>query len=253
MERVAALRARRAALELALRDAPAAPGFASALRGPTVRVIAEVKRRSPSKGTINARLDAPSQAANYESGGAAAISVLTEPLHFSGSNADLEAVRGRVSIPLLKKDFHVDELQLVEARVLGASAALLIVRALDPAALPRLVSTAHALGLDVLVEVRDMDELNRAVDAGGRVIGVNCRNLETLEVDVSVAEDLLPRIPPAMVAVWESGVATVADVIRAATTGADAVLVGSVVSAAPDPASMVRALSTVPRQGSARG
>lgn len=253
MERVVALRARRAELEAALAGAPPTRGFAAALEGDRVRVIAEVKRRSPSKGTINAGLDAPAQALAYEAGGAGAISVLTEPLHFSGSNHDLETVRGHVGIPLLKKDFHVDDVQVFEARILGASGVLLIARALEPAVLPRLVSTAHAVGLDALVEVRDRDELHRAIDAGARVIGVNCRDLETLAVDASVAETLIPGIPRGVVAVWESGVATAADVERAAAVGADAVLVGSAVSAAPDPAAAVRALAGVPRRASARG
>ncbi|MGH7670220.1 MAG: indole-3-glycerol phosphate synthase TrpC, partial [Gemmatimonadaceae bacterium] len=173
MERVAALRLRRAQLASALGSAPGPLDFARALRGRTVRVIAEVKRRSPSRGAINAGLDPASLAAAYESGGAAAISVLTESRHFGGSSLDLEHVRGRVSIPLLKKDFHIDEVQLLEARVLGASSVLLIARALDPAVLPRLVSAADALGLQPLVEVRSDNELSRALDAGARVIGVN--------------------------------------------------------------------------------
>ena len=253
MERVAALRRRRGELERALQAAPRAADFAPALRSETVRVIAEVKRRSPSRGTINVGLDAPSQAAAYEAGGAAAISVLTEPLHFGGASSDLETVRSRVGIPLLKKDFHVDEVQLVEARVLGASAALLIARALEPAALPRLVAAAQALGLESLVEVRTQDELHRALDAGARVIGVNCRDLETLAVDAAVAEALMPRIPAGIVGIWESGIASPDDVVRAAACGTDAVLVGSAVSAAPDPAAAVRRLAGVPRVGSGRG
>ena len=253
MERVVALRARRAELLAALPSAPDTRPFATALRGSEVRVIAEVKRRSPSKGIINAALDAPAQAAAYEEGGAAVISVLTEPRYFGGSNADLEAVRGRVGIPVLKKDFHVDDVQLLEARVLGASAALLIARALDPVVLPRLVSAAEALGLETLVEVRSADELGRALDAGARVVGVNCRNLETLEVDAAVAEELMGRIPGGVIAVWESGIAGAGDVERAAAGGADAVLVGSAISGATDPRSAVRALSSVARRGAVRG
>ncbi len=253
MERVVALRRRRAELEAALASAPRTPAFASALRGAHVRVIAEVKRRSPSKGTINAGLDAPSQAAAYDAGGAAAISVLTEPFHFGGSEKDLEAVRSQVAIPLLKKDFHVDEVQLIEARILGASAALLIARALEPAVLLRLVSLGERIGLESLVEVRTEDELNRALDAGARVVGVNCRNLETLEVDVAVAQELVPRIPAGVVAIWESGIESPGDVARAAGSGADAVLVGSSVSAAADPAAAVRRLAGVLRTGGRRG
>ena len=253
MERVDALRSRRAELERAVSSAPSVPAFAPALRGPTVRVIAEVKRRSPSRGAINVALDAAPQAAAYEDGGAAAVSVLTEPHHFGGSNSDLEMVRARIGIPLLKKDFHVDDSQLLEARVLGASAALLIVRALRPDRLAQLVKAADALGLESLVEVRTEEELRRALDGGARVVGVNCRNLETLEVDLGVARELMPRIPADVVAVWESGIANADDVARAAACGADAVLVGSVVSADSDPAAAVRRLGGVPRVEGARG
>ncbi|HEX8725371.1 MAG TPA: indole-3-glycerol phosphate synthase TrpC [Gemmatimonadaceae bacterium] len=253
MERVESLRGRRAELERAMASAPRVPAFGPALRGPTVGVIAEVKRRSPSRGAINVALDAASQAAAYEAGGAAAVSVLTEPHHFGGSNADLEMVRARVGIPLLKKDFHVDESQLLEARVLGASAALLIARALRPDRLAQLVKAADAFGLESLVEVRTEDELHRALDAGARVVGVNCRNLETLDVDVGVAQELMPRIPADVVAVWESGIATPDDVVQAAGCGSDAVLVGSAVSAASDPEAAVRRLSGIPRAGTVRG
>lgn len=247
------MRLRRAELEKAAADAPAAVAFGTALRGPTVRVIAEVKRRSPSKGTINEALDAPAQAASYEAGGAAAISVLTEPAHFGGSNVDLETVRDRVRIPVLKKDFHVDETQLLEARVLGASAALLIVRALAPDRLPALVAAANAIGLETLVEVRSVVELDRALRAGARTVGVNCRNLETLEVDARVAESLMARLPSDVVGIWESGIGGPADVQRAAAAGADAVLVGSSVSGSADPEAAVRALTAVPRSETARG
>jgi indole-3-glycerol phosphate synthase len=253
MQRVIALREIRGQLESALAGAPPVGSFAEALRGDRVKVIAEVKRRSPSKGSINPELDAGAQAAAYEAGGAAVISVLTEPHSFGGSNQDLESVRGRVGIPLLKKDFHVDEVQIIEARVLGASAALLIVRAIEPAALPRLVSVAASIGLETLVEVRSSDELERALVAGARVVGVNCRDLETLEVDRSVADDLVRRIPAGVVGVWESGIATPEDVRAAAAAGADAVLVGSAISAARDPTAAVRALAGVPRLGRVGG
>jgi indole-3-glycerol phosphate synthase len=250
--RVRALQARRGELEAALAAAPVPAPFAVNLRGPWVRVIAEVKRRSPSKGTINAGLDAAEQAAAYASGGAAAISVLTEPRHFGGSNDDLLAVRTRVAVPVLKKDFHVDEVQLLEARALGASAALLIARALSPARLPRMVAVARDIGLETLVEVRSDDELARALDAGAAVIGVNCRDLETLVVDATVAERLVGRVPLGVVAIWESGVSGPADAVRASSFGADAVLVGSAVSAASDPVAAVRGLAAVPRRDGAR-
>ena len=228
--------------------APVVPSLADALRASSVTVLAEIKRRSPSRGAINATLDAASRARCYVEGGAAALSVLTEPVEFGGSNEDLAVVGAAVAVPLLKKDFHVAPLQLVEARALGAAAALLIVRALAPDELPALVRIARELQLETLVEIRDERELERALDAGARVIGVNTRNLETLEVDVRTAERLLPRIPADVVAVHESGVASRADVERAAATGADAVLVGSALSAAADAVSAVRALGGVARR-----
>ncbi|HVB30120.1 MAG TPA: indole-3-glycerol-phosphate synthase [Gemmatimonadaceae bacterium] len=252
-ERVMALRARAGELRRALAHAPAPVPFAAALRGARLAVIAEVKRRSPSRGTINAGLDAPSQAAAYAAGGAAAISVLTEPTHFGGSNDDLRAVRDLVRIPVLKKDFHLDPVQLLEARVLGASAALLIARAIHPAALAGLVDEARGLGLETLVEVRSEAELEGALAAGAGVVGVNCRDLQTLEMDARVAEWLVARIPPGVIAVWESGIATPADVEHAAASGADAVLVGSAVSAASDPAQAVRALAAIQRRTGIRG
>lgn len=212
-----------------------------------VSVIAEVKRRSPSKGWINADITAAEQAKAYERGGAAAISVLTEPAHFGGSNDDLIAVRSAVRIPALKKDFHVDTIQLIQARALSASAALLIARALGPSDLPTMMEAARRLGLETIVEIRDEDELLRALDAGATIIGVNNRNLETLEIDPRTSERLIPKIPANVVAIAESGVTGRADVERVATIGADAVLVGSAISAAADPSFAVRALSGVPR------
>ena len=226
------------------------PGFSleSALRGADVGVIAEVKRRSPSKGVIAADLDAPGQAQAYVAGGAAAISALTEPAHFGGSIADLVEVGTSVSVPTLKKDFHVQPIQLVEARALGASAALLIVRALSPDRLREMMETARRLDLEVLVEVRDDGELDRALECGARVIGVNNRDLESLVIDPSTAERLIPRIPARLVAVAESGIVTRTDVERYAACGADAVLVGSSISAALEPTRATRAIAGVPRR-----
>ena len=220
---------------------------AEALRGPTVGVIAEIKRRSPSKGAINLDMTAVEQARAYERGGAAAISVLTEPAHFEGSVEDLISVRAAVAVPVLKKDFHVEPIQLLEARAIGASAALLIVRALSPDALRQMVDTARQLELEILVEVRDEAELARALDAGATMIGINNRNLETLVIDPATSERLLGLVPSSVLAVAESGVAGRGDVERAAQWGADAVLVGSVISAAMDPAAAVLALSGVKR------
>ena len=192
-------------------------------------------------------MDAAEQARLYAAAGARAVSVLTEPEHFAGAPADLLAVRAAVSIPTLKKDFHVEPIQLVEAKALGASAALLIVRALGPVGLPRLMRAAKEMALEVLVEVRDEPELDLALACDARVIGINNRNLETLAIDAATSERLLSRVPSAIVAVAESGVSGRRDVERVARAGADAVLVGSSVSAAADPQDAVRCLTGVPR------
>lgn len=210
-------------------------------------ILAEVKRSSPSKGPINPGLDAVAQARAYEAGGARGISVLTEPRHFGGSAADLAAIHAAVTLPLLRKDFHIDVLQLLEARALGACAVLLIARALSPARLATLASEAHGMGLEVLVEVRDETELAHALGTEAQLIGVNNRNLETLQVDPATSERLIPGIPPSRIAIAESGIVSAADIERMAATGADAVLVGSALSAASDPAEAVRSLTTVPR------
>jgi len=251
-DRVGALRGQRAELLARARAALAAPAFGEALRTSHVAVIAEVKRRSPSKGWINSTLSAPDQAAAYERGGAAAISVLTEPKHFGGSVDDVLAVRTAVQIPVLKKDFHVDPVQLLEAKAIGASAALLIARALSPDDLRRMTDAAREIDLEVLVEIRDEEELGRALDAGARIIGINNRNLETLAIDAATSERLLGSIPAELVGIAESGVSARSDVERVARAGADAVLVGSVISAASDPAASVRDLATVVRVGRER-
>ena len=250
-DRALALAPSRAALERQAADAPPARPFAAALRGPTVRVIAEVKRRSPSKGDIAPGASAGGQARAYEAGGAAALSILTEPARFGGSDADLAEALAATTIPVLKKDFHVAPLQLVQARALGASAALLIARAHRPAELAALVNLAAQLRLEVLVEVRDERELDSALAAGAHVVGVNNRDLETLVIDLATSDRLLPLIPDDRIAVFESGVSGAAEVARAGAAGADAVLVGSSVSAAPDPTHAVRALAGVPRMGRA--
>lgn len=227
---------------------PASPSLESALRGDDVRLVAEVKRRSPSKGAIAPQLDAATQARAYVDGGAAAISVLTEPAHFGGATDDLLAVRAAVGVPALKKDFHVRPIQLIEARGLGASAALLIARALSPERLGEMMATARALKLEVLVEVRDDSELERALEHGATMIGVNNRDLESLVIDPATAERLIPKIPSAVVAIAESGVRTREDVERYARCGADAVLVGSSISGAADPVQATRAIASVVRR-----
>jgi indole-3-glycerol phosphate synthase len=228
------------------------PSLKDALTLPKVAILAELKRRSPSKGWIQKGLSAPEQARAYASGGASALSVLTEPDHFGGSVDDLQAVREAVTLPILKKDFHVDPLQLLEAKVVGASAALLIARALSPDELRSMMHSAHELELEVLVEVRDETELELALSLDATLIGVNNRNLETLEMDASTSERLLPLIPSSVVAIAESGISSREDVERVGRVGADAVLVGSSISASERPLEAVRALTNVDKARRAR-
>jgi indole-3-glycerol phosphate synthase len=242
----------RRAIERAAASAAARPPFLDAFGGKMVAVIAEVKRRSPSKGAIRETIAADAQALAFERGGAAAISVLTEPRHFGGSLSDLESARDRVGIPLLRKDFHCDAIQLFEAKASGASAALLIARALAPATLGELMSVSDDLGLEPLVEVRTEAELMLALELGARVIGINSRDLETLEVDAGVPERLLRLVPNGVIAVAESGVESLENVGDRARWGADAVLVGSALSASDNPEATVRALSQVERIPRAR-
>lgn len=191
-----------------------------------VTVIAEVKRSSPSKGTLATISDPAALAAEYAKGGAAAISVLTEQRRFNGSLADLDAVRARVDVPVLRKDFVVTPYQVWEARAHGADLVLLIVAALEQTVLESLVERVHSLGMTALVEVHDTEEVARAVDAGARVIGVNARNLKTLDVDRTTFSRVAPAIPSDVVKVAESGVRGPHDVMDYARAGADVVLVG---------------------------
>ncbi|GAC1516373.1 MAG: indole-3-glycerol phosphate synthase TrpC [Gemmatimonadaceae bacterium] len=246
--RVEALSSRRHELDRLAAGSSKPPSLRDALRGPFVAVIAEVKRRSPSLGVINARLDAGRQAGAYAAGGARAVSVLTEPKHFGGSEDDLRDVARLAALPALKKDFHVDPLQVVEARALGASGILLIARAIDPGLFVTLVGMAFAMEVEPVVEVRTRAELDRALDAGARVIGVNSRDLETLVIDATVVSQLAPLIPRECIAIAESGIRDVAGVQAAALTGIDAVLVGSSISASPTPEVAVRSLTTVRRR-----
>jgi indole-3-glycerol phosphate synthase len=251
-DRAALLRPNEAELSESAASAPPSPSLAGALRTDTVAVIAEVKRRSPSKGWINPGISAVDQALSYESGGAAAVSILTEPAHFGGSVADLVGVRDSVSIPVLKKDFHIDPIQLIEAKALGASAALLIARALSPDSLVEMIATAKQLELETIVEIRDSDELVRALDAGAAIIGINNRNLETLSIDPATSERLLAQLPADVIGIAESGVQNREGVERFARCGADAVLVGSVLSASSNPIEAVRQLTGVQRTGRGR-
>jgi len=205
---------------------PAHDAYAALSTGEGVKVIAEVKRSSPSKGALATITDPAGLAADYAAGGASVISVLTEQRRFGGSLEDLAAVRAAVEIPVLRKDFMVTSYQLWEARAHGADAVLLIVAALDQPALIGLRERAESLGMTALVEVHDEAEAERAVEAGARIIGINARNLKTLEVDRGTFARLAPRIPRGIVKVAESGVRGPLDVIRYAQAGASAVLVG---------------------------
>ena len=243
------LQQRRRELELAAAEVIAPTGFSMALLGSNVSLIAEVKRRSPSAGEIRSDLDPSLQASHYARGGARAISVLTDGPHFGGSAEDLRAVSRAVLVPTLRKDFILDELQILEARSLGASAVLLIVRILEPARLKALHAFARSIGLGTLVETHSAAELDAALAAGAEVVGVNSRDLDTFAIDVASAWALLGRVPREVIAVAESGMATRADVERAAAAGADAVLIGGALSASTDPAALAGSLSGVPRVG----
>ena len=250
-DRIAALKPH--ARELARRAAasPAPPPFARALRSgdATVGVIAEVKRRSPSTGAIREDLDPVRHALAYQRGGAVAISVLTDAPHFGGSLDDLECVAQAVSVPVLRKDFILDELQLLEARAAGASGVLLIARALPPDRLGALARTARANALGVLVEVHSEPELDQALTVEPTAVGVNSRDLATFAVDLRLTERLLARVPAAVPAIAESGIETRSDVERMAGAGADLVLVGTSVARLADPEAAVRALCGVVRRG----
>jgi indole-3-glycerol phosphate synthase len=224
--------------------APRGMDFAAALKETTLqpRIIAECKRRSPSRGILRQEYDAAAHARSYASAGAAAISVLTEPTFFDGSPEDLRAVRAAVEVPVLRKDFVVTDYQLVEAAALGADAALLIVSALGGAELRALLKTSASLGLAALVEVHDTAEAARAVDAGAGIIGVNCRNLRTLSVDAAVHEEVAGALPPGVVRVAESGIRTRADIDRLAAAGYDAFLVGERLITQPDPGAALQEL-----------
>jgi len=225
----------------------------AALRRQGVAVIAEVKRASPSKGALAAIADPAALAIDYEAGGASVISVLTEGRRFGGSLADLAAVRDVVQVPLLRKDFVVSSYQLWEARAYGADMVLLIVAALEQNALVSLVERAVSIGLVPLVEVHADAELSRAIDAGAQVIGVNARNLATLEVDRSIFARLAPQIPDGVVKVAESGVRGPHDLLAYAAAGADAVLVGESLVVRKDPRSAVADLVTAGSHPALRG
>ena len=228
-------------------DRHAPVSLPQALSGPDMSVIAEFKRASPSKGKFPGDLDPASVARDYFDAGAAAISVLTDGPFFDGSMDDLSSAaavaHGRLNpFPVLRKDFIIDEFQIFEALAIGADAILLIVAALEQTALIRLANQAAAIGLSVLVEVHDEEEMARAVDAGSKLIGVNNRDLRTFNVDLAVTERLAPLAPAGTVVVGESGIFTRDDVRRLAAAGANAVLVGESLVVAPDRVGALRAL-----------
>jgi indole-3-glycerol phosphate synthase len=253
-EDLAARQERTSLDDLKARAAHVAPALdgAVALKQPGVAVIAEVKRSSPSKGQLAAIADPAALAEDYEAGGASVISVLTEQRRFGGTLADLDAVRARVDVPLLRKDFVVSSYQVWEARAHGADLVLLIVAALEQNALVSLVERTESLGMTPLVEVHDEEEVHRALDAGARVIGVNARDLRTLEVDRDVFGRLAPLVPDSCVRIAESGVRGPHDLLHYASAGADAVLVGEGVVAGGDPRKAVAALVTAGAHPSAR-
>jgi indole-3-glycerol phosphate synthase len=207
-----------------------------------MNVIAEVKRSSPSKGNLAPIADPAALAEKYQEAGAAAVSVLTEQRRFGGSLADLDAVRSRIEIPVLRKDFMVDEYQFLEARAHGADIVLLIVAALSKSQLKDFYDLATELGMASLIEVHTQSELESAMDISPRIVGVNSRNLKTLEVSASVFEELIPAIPSTVIRVAESGISTRADVAQAQKAGASAILVGESLVKSGDPISAMREL-----------
>ena len=221
--------------------APQGPAFRAALAGPGVAVIAEIKRASPSRGDLAPDLNAPAQARSYADGGAAAVSVLTEPERFKGRLEDLADVAA-LGIPALRKDFLVDPYQIWEARAAGASAVLLIVAALDEPTLALLADEARAAGLDALVEVHDASEVAAVHRIGADLVGVNARDLRSFEVDPDAFRRLRPMLPDDAVAVAESGIRGPGDVEEAGSAGADGVLVGEALVTTNDPAALIHGL-----------
>jgi indole-3-glycerol phosphate synthase len=217
--------------------------FNEALVRPGLSVIAEFKRRSPSKGEINPEARVADQVAAYERGGAAALSVLTDEPHFGGSLEDLRAAREAAGLPIIRKDFIVDPYQLYEAAVNGADAVLLIVAALRDEELRSLYEEARSIDLDCLVEVHDAEELERALEAGAEVIGVNNRNLDDMSVDIATTYELMPNVPAGKTVVAESGISGRGELEELDRVGVDAVLIGGALMAAPDPETKVRELT----------
>jgi indole-3-glycerol phosphate synthase len=225
-------------------DAPPTRDFAGVLRGASLAVIAEFKRRSPSKGELAPHLEPGPTAKAYADGGAAAMSVLTDAEYFGGAISDLQAAKEATELPVLRKDFTIDEIQVYETRAVGADAILLIVAAIpDDAVLADLRALANDLGLAVLVEAHDAGEVERALAAGAAIVGVNSRNLADFSEDLGVGESLASLLPANVIAVAESAVRSGDDAARMANAGFDAVLVGEALVRADDPSALVRELS----------
>ena len=242
------------ALRKQAEDAGPTRDFAGGLRGgEVVSVIAEIKRKSPSAGWINRELNAAGQASVYAHGGASAISVLTDEEYFGGSREDLESARAAVELPVLRKDFVIDPVQVHEARAMGADAVLLIVRILEEPELGELLSLVEELGMAALVETHDAAELDRALAAGATVVGINNRDLSTFETDLAVAESLAPEVPADVVVVGESGIHGPEDVDRLGAAGVDAVLVGESLVGAADAMEAVARIADRPRASDIRG
>lgn len=212
-----------------------------------IRMLCEVKRASPSKGMLNEHVDPVQLASLYQAGGAAAVSLVTEPDHFKGDLAWMDTVRPAVSLPLLLKDFVIDSYQLLDAAVRKTDTALLLAALLSHSTIKQLIDKARTLGLDALVEVHTEDEMRAALDAGATIVGINHRNLHTFELDMSLSERLLPLIPASHVAIAESGISEPDEIRRLRATRCDAVLMGEVFARAADPAATLAALGAAAR------
>lgn len=245
---LAQLRARAAELEAAAAAASPPRGFRTALAAPDrVALIAECKRRSPGAGAIRADLDPADLTRAYERAGAVALSVLTDSEYFGGSAGDLESARAVTSLPVLRKDFTIDPLHVLEARAMGADAVLLIVRILTDRDLADLHAQASQLGMSVLVEVHDRVELERAVAIGADLIGINNRDLSTFGTDLETTLELIDAVPDGVLVVSESGIRVPEDVVRLGEAGVDAILVGEALLKATDPEEAARAMSSAAR------